>query len=977
MTSLSLYLTLGLSVTSLTTLLLGLSVYFYKRGSSVGRIFLLYCLSISWWSFSQIWHHNSPDKDTAVLAARLMTAGGSFLIPSLFVHFVYLLLDIRRKWILPVAYTISFVFAFFSITSSYMIADATPRFYLRHLLIPGPLYFYAVIFFVSCIAYGHYELYQAYSNAFGFRRNQLAYLLWSSLLGYTGASANFLMVFDIDIPLLNPFGTYAVPVYVAATTYAIAKYRLMDITVVFHKGLAYGLLLTTIMAPAYLAVLIGQWATVYAIPSLLAGTLVVACGLWIVLERPRSTTHLTFGLVCLGISVWLFGFFMMYSTSDDQKAMFWGKFIYLGVVYIPAFFYHFSESFLERPKGNRLLLAIYLASTAFLLFIPTSYLINDQYVYFWGHYPKAGVLHPLFLVYFAWVSGLALWKLYLGFRAKEETDPLKATRIKYVFWAFAVGYLASIDFAESYGLEFYPLGFFFVSIWISTVSYAVVKHQLLDISVITKTKARPYAQALTLITLFYVVTLMLIRVFTGSMEYLLAGILIATFSILAEGLEDLRKRMEEVVGKVLFKEKYNAYETLTAFSKTLVMILDLNSLTEEIIRTLVNVLGVRAAFLYLLDPEKGTYVLSASLGQEPEGVEAIKFKQEEVLARYLAREQTILVREELEHSGEVAATDPLLHALNAMEAEVSIPLINKGRLIGFCNLGSRANLSMYSHEDLNLLETLGQNAAIALDNAILYQDLKRSQGLLRRTDRLRSLETIAGGFAHEIRNPLTSIKTFVQLAPQRKDDPEFMGEFCEVVQDDVLRIERLIEEILDYARYMEPKFSEEDLNEIVAICLHFVEIQADQRSITIEKDLAVDLPRVTLDRQQIKQVLMNLILNAMDAMATAGGQLTVRTHRLTKPTTGDLWVQIEVTDTGCGIAGPDLEHIFDPFYTTKHESQEREGTGLGLVIVHQIVQEHSGHVEVESEVGRGTTFLINLPVNPAPVGVPRAGSTQG
>ena len=120
-----------------------------------------------------------------------------------------------------------------------------------------------------------------------------------------------------------------------------------------------------------------------------------------------------------------------------------------------------------------------------------------------------------------------------------------------------------------------------------------------------------------------------------------------------------------------------------------------------------------------------------------------------------------------------------------------------------------------------------------------------------------------------------------------------------------------------------------------------------------------------LDRQQIKQVLMNLLLNAMDAMAETGGRLTARTHRLTKAS-GDTWVQIEVADTGSGISPADLEHIFDPFYTTKHESGEREGTGLGLTIVHQIVQEHYGYIEVTSHVGVGTTFYVNLPVNPLP-----------
>jgi len=271
---------------------------------------------------------------------------------------------------------------------------------------------------------------------------------------------------------------------------------------------------------------------------------------------------------------------------------------------------------------------------------------------------------------------------------------------------------------------------------------------------------------------------------------------------------------------------------------------------------------------------------------------------------------------------------------------------------------------MYSEDDLALLGTLAQNAAIALDNAMLYEDLKRSQILMRRTDRLRSLETIAGGFAHEIRNPLTSIKTFVQLAPDRKDDPEFIGHFSQVVSEDVDRIERLIQEILDYARYMEPKFTDEDLNDIVASCLYFIEVKADGKSIQVEKTLAADLPRVMLDRQQIKQVLLNLFLNAMDAMADTGGRLTVRTHRLTK--TGASWVQIEVADTGSGISPADLEHIFDPFYTTKHESGEREGTGLGLTIVHQIVQEHYGYIEVTSHVGSGTSFNVNLPVNPQP-----------
>jgi signal transduction histidine kinase len=502
-----------------------------------------------------------------------------------------------------------------------------------------------------------------------------------------------------------------------------------------------------------------------------------------------------------------------------------------------------------------------------------------------------------------------------------------------------------------------------VVLWVSIVSYSFVKHQLLDIYIIIKPKVLISAEPITFITACYFTILLLIRLFTGEVQYLLAGILVATFSLFSGRFVYLQMRMEKKIKKTLFRESHDTYETLMAFSKSLVTILDLKSLTGEIVRTLVNVLGAKTASLYLRDQEKGAYVLSTSVGQESEGLQSLRFRKEDSLPQHLLHVASIVVREELEHRGDVAVTDPILSMLKAMEAEACIPLINKGYLIGFCNLGSCSNLKMYSGEDLNMLATLGHNAAIALDNALLYEELKRSQQLMRRTDRLRSLETVAGGFAHEIRNPLTSIKTFVQLAPSRRDDPEFMNEFNLVVQDDISRIETLIEEILDYARYMELKLREEDIKEIITSCLHAVEIQANQKSITIAKDLAENLPRILVDRQQIKQVLMNLFLNAMDAITNAEGRVTVKTHRLTKPT-GDIWVQIEVADTGCGISADNIDHIFDPFYTTKHESLEREGTGLGLVIVHQIIQEHGGYVEVESQVGRGTTFFVNLPVDP-------------
>jgi signal transduction histidine kinase len=219
---------------------------------------------------------------------------------------------------------------------------------------------------------------------------------------------------------------------------------------------------------------------------------------------------------------------------------------------------------------------------------------------------------------------------------------------------------------------------------------------------------------------------------------------------------------------------------------------------------------------------------------------------------------------------------------------------------------------------------------------------------------------MAAGLAHEIRNPLTSIKAFVDLAPERKDDEQFLVRFSKVVKEDVFRIERLTREILDYAQPMEPFLREEDLNDIVESCLYTLRVRPSHELFVIETDLIRDLPKIVADRQQLKQVILNFMFNAVEAMLPKGGVLTVRTRFLKFPGKQDL-VQLEIQDTGSGIAHEDIDHIFDPFFTTKHLSQEHEGTGLGLAIAHQIIQEHGGKIEVQSVKGQGTIFSVNLP----------------
>lgn len=401
------------------------------------------------------------------------------------------------------------------------------------------------------------------------------------------------------------------------------------------------------------------------------------------------------------------------------------------------------------------------------------------------------------------------------------------------------------------------------------------------------------------------------------------------------------------------------------FSTRIGALPDLGSLSEHIIQELCRAGSTTHGALYLLDRDHECYRRAATIGPTANSTFPPTLPLSHTIPGYLLSQAPVRSVAGTESSDIPPDSSGGAHAeLASLRVERALPHTSRGRLLAFSLLGRAAESGTPKALISPLLQALAQTATNALDTNMLLEDLQRSHLLMKRTDRLKSLETIAGGFAHEIRNPLTSIKTFIQLAPERKDDPDFIREFSRIVLDDVYRIERLIEEILDYARYMEPKLTEEDVNDIVSSCLYFIEVKADSLGIKIEKDLAPDLPRVMLDRQQIKQVFLNLFLNALDAMSQEGGVLRVQTRVLRK-TGNKPWVQIETADTGQGISDEHLEHIFDPFFTTKHESGEHEGTGLGLTIVHQIIQEHHGEIRVTSKAGEGTTFFVDFPAIPS------------
>jgi two-component system NtrC family sensor kinase len=249
------------------------------------------------------------------------------------------------------------------------------------------------------------------------------------------------------------------------------------------------------------------------------------------------------------------------------------------------------------------------------------------------------------------------------------------------------------------------------------------------------------------------------------------------------------------------------------------------------------------------------------------------------------------------------------------------------------------------------------------------QELRRAQAETMRGEKLASVGLLASGVAHELNNPLTGILTFSHLLRQKMPDKSADAEDMDLVIRETKRCAAIIKRLLDFAREKHPEKKFTDLNQVIDDTVRIVERPAHLRDIEIAVDLDRSLPPIWIDADQIKQVVMNMLVNAQHAVEEKGA-ITISTRRAQDPRAGASeqkpMVAISIVDTGCGIPEKNLKRIFDPFFTSKDVGK---GTGLGLSVSHGIVEAHGGVIEVQSKVGEGSTFRVLLPLT-APAAAP-------
>jgi signal transduction histidine kinase len=696
---------------------------------------------------------------------------------------------------------------------------------------------------------------------------------------------------------------------------------------------------------------------IQALSALLASLVTLAIGLSVVLRDRRRRTYRTFAAFTVSVALYHMATFAWVTTEDSR--LLWLSF--WPAAFIPTFALRFFRAFLAEPAiGGKIRppRVTYAWAALWCMALIYGAVVEPIHESLWFSIP--------FCVYVFGGLYLCVYDLYAQYRA--TVTRVEKARIRYLMiGGFVATTMALTDFLPRIGVAWPAVGNVLSILYLYFLSQTLFRYRLLDLNELVG-KMLVLGSLVAILTIVY--GLLLAWLGGGSRQgVFFLNTVVASFVILIL-FEPARTMLENVVNRWLVSERYELRYRIDNLRRELMNTIDVRDLVRRILASLEGSRRVTHAAIYLLDPEGTGFDLAGNLGPRP--VERLdlaarrpffdRLRAAPVMLEALERE---LLQLEGEHGAaptkEVETLDAIARTLHEMQAALAVPIVGgatgEGELVlGVIALRDERLKDAFGLEDLDLFRQLAAQAAITIENSRVYERMKER-------DRLAALGEMAAGLAHEIRNPLGAIKGAAQLLVDADGKPvpvQDGTEFLSIIVEEVNRLNRVVTQFLDYARPYKGDAAEIDLNDVVRRTLHLVEGQDDSRKVTFDVRLADDLPRVRGDAEQLRQVFLNLGLNAVQAMRD-GGTLQVSTGRRASRRRGEpgAFVEVRFHDTGPGISREHMKNLFIPFFTTKEK-----GTGLGLPISQRIVTQHGGIIEVRSEPQkrRGTTFTVVLPV---------------
>ncbi len=423
--------------------------------------------------------------------------------------------------------------------------------------------------------------------------------------------------------------------------------------------------------------------------------------------------------------------------------------------------------------------------------------------------------------------------------------------------------------------------------------------------------------------------------------------------------DPLRNQLERWLGALLNPRGLMLGDAMRDVELALPRAISVPALAATVLDRFVSSGRVPTAALYLWDEDRRLYRLVAERGARPQPA-LLQVAREPFVDGFASGEPAYL-RVDLEGQARRDARrgerlGRRLETMAAMNADLVVPLPSGDLVLGWLALADEPDSDGFSEEEVARMARLGLQAAGTVENIHSFDQLKEEH-------RLSGLGTMAAGLAHEIRNPLAGIRGAAQYLASTRPAEEGEGEMVQVIIDETDRLNRIVAQFLEYARQLRVVLEPTSAAVVVASTARALATEAEQVGVELVEDVDPTLPEVPLDEDKLRQVLLNLGQNAIRAMPT-GGALTFRVRRgeMADPRARHRpSLDFIVEDTGLGIAAEDVDRLFVPFFTTRHD-----GTGLGLAISQRIVQAHQGEIDVRSAVGRGSTFIVRIPFDPAP-----------
>ena len=512
------------------------------------------------------------------------------------------------------------------------------------------------------------------------------------------------------------------------------------------------------------------------------------------------------------------------------------------------------------------------------------------------------------------------------------------------------------------------------------MAYVIYRYQLLDISFVVR-RGMLYLIPTAIISILYFVliffTVQVLHAFVG--YQILLPLLIAIVTAMV--VQPLRERAQAWVDRLFFREKYDASLMLQRLSRTAASVLDLDRLTNMILDEITTTVHIERAAFFVRQEESGWFRLMAQRGLDQTA--DLKLRKDHPIVDWLSGHESALTRRDVEMMPQLKALwGEEREELDRMRAELFIPLRAKDELVGILTVGPKLSGETYSPDDQITLTTLASQTAVAIENARLYdvaqrelaervraekalkeyserleemveertKELRDTQVKLIQSEKLAATGRLAASVAHEINNPLQGISNYLSMISRQVSEEDPLYEDLGMVKLGFERVAEIVRRLRAFYRPAGEEMEPTDINRVVERVLALVGHQLSLGKIEVKTGLAGQELLVLGSAGQLEQVLVNLVLNAQEAMPQ-GGELMVRT------TLHEEMVQLQVSDTGHGIDEEEMSRLFKPFYSGRGDT----GLGLGLWISHNIIEGHGGSIEVESQVGQGTTFTISLP----------------